>query len=457
MKIFIIGAGFTGIELARMLSLEGRSVVLVDSDAEKVRQASDQLDCTVLAAKGNDLKTLDAAGLSSAEAIIALTPDDELNMVICTLVGTVYPKIIKIARVRDYAYSGRNIPGIDYRLNPEIEAANAIMRAIDHGAVGNVVSLSADWVVTTFSVGAESPLVGRSLAEISSLEGWHYLVAFLSGSHGSVIPHGSIVINEGDRIGVLSHSDEVEKLVEFTRSVKDNFRSVAVFGADRVGSLLVSRLAEDAKRSFWARLLGDRSREIVVVDQNPVRTRELAEKYPNVRVVCGDITDESLVEEERLASVDLLVAASGNYERNLIQAAYMKTRGVKKCIALTERAAYGDVARKLGIDVAVPVRRALVDRILGCLYGRHVTSVHSVCRGKLEIVEGIIASGTLVAGRKLSDLPALDLSALVLLVGDKTSELTVPTAETVLASGLRVVALMPAGDLKMLRSFFGEF
>lgn len=43
-KIFIIGVGFTGIELAKMLILEGKSVVLVDNDSERVRHASDQLD-----------------------------------------------------------------------------------------------------------------------------------------------------------------------------------------------------------------------------------------------------------------------------------------------------------------------------------------------------------------------------------------------------------------------------
>ena len=48
MTIFIIGAGFTGMQLAKMLVLERNKVVLIDNDAEKVRNASDALDCTVI-------------------------------------------------------------------------------------------------------------------------------------------------------------------------------------------------------------------------------------------------------------------------------------------------------------------------------------------------------------------------------------------------------------------------
>ena len=52
MTIFKIGAGFTGMQLAKKLVLEHNKVVLIDNDAERVRNASDALDCTVLEADG---------------------------------------------------------------------------------------------------------------------------------------------------------------------------------------------------------------------------------------------------------------------------------------------------------------------------------------------------------------------------------------------------------------------
>ena len=84
MKIFIVGAGFTGTQLARALVLERNNVVLVDNDPARVREASDQLDCTVLEADGNDLEVLESAGIASADALVTLTEDDELNMITCS-------------------------------------------------------------------------------------------------------------------------------------------------------------------------------------------------------------------------------------------------------------------------------------------------------------------------------------------------------------------------------------
>ena len=151
MKIFIIGAGFTGMQLARALVLEQKNVVLIDNDPERVRDASDQLDCTVLEADGNNLESLEAAGIASADALVTLTADDEINMITCSLVDSVYPRIQKIARVRNYAYytaadvarrraksvmpSSRPLYGIDSMLNPEVEAADAISAALEHGAI----------------------------------------------------------------------------------------------------------------------------------------------------------------------------------------------------------------------------------------------------------------------------------------------------------------------------------
>ena len=89
MKIFIVGAGFTGMQLAKALVLERNNVVLIDNDPERVRYASDQLDCTVLEADGNNLESLEAAGIASADALVTLTEDDETNMITCSLVDAV--------------------------------------------------------------------------------------------------------------------------------------------------------------------------------------------------------------------------------------------------------------------------------------------------------------------------------------------------------------------------------
>ena len=205
MTIFIIGAGFTGMQLAKMLVLERNKVVLIDNDAERVRNASDALDCTVIEADGNSIDVLEQSGIASADAFVALTGDDEVNMIACQLVDSAYPDVLKIARVRNYSYysavesasrrrqtSGTDtvlaMYGMDAMVNPDVEAASAIHRAIEYGAVGNVIDLKNGFMLTTLGVGADSILAGRRMRELPDLEGWDYTVAFSETETGAQIP-----------------------------------------------------------------------------------------------------------------------------------------------------------------------------------------------------------------------------------------------------------------------------
>ena len=75
MKIVVVGAGFTGIQLARALVARGEEVSLVENDPGRARVAREQLDCEVVEADGNSPETLARAGIASAGALVALTEE----------------------------------------------------------------------------------------------------------------------------------------------------------------------------------------------------------------------------------------------------------------------------------------------------------------------------------------------------------------------------------------------
>ena len=95
MKVIIIGAGFTGTELAKRLISEGQDVVLIDKDEETIRHASNRLDCMLLQANGNNLNVLEEVGIETADFLVALTESDELNMISCSLVDSFIHRLLK--------------------------------------------------------------------------------------------------------------------------------------------------------------------------------------------------------------------------------------------------------------------------------------------------------------------------------------------------------------------------
>ena len=109
MKTIVVGAGFTGIQLARALAARGAEVSLVENDPVRARVAREQVDCAVVEADGNSPETLVRAGIAEAGALVALTEDDEVNLITCALADAGYPGVRKLARVRNYAYYRFNV------------------------------------------------------------------------------------------------------------------------------------------------------------------------------------------------------------------------------------------------------------------------------------------------------------------------------------------------------------
>jgi trk system potassium uptake protein TrkA len=475
LKIVIIGAGFSGSQLAKTLIAEGNKVVLVDRSAERVRSAGDQLDCTVIEADGSNLEVLEKAGISSSDALVTITGDDDTNLIICSLVDAVYPETLKIARVRDYEHYMRVLEvtrrrrdnpdaashpmfGVDYIVNPDVEAAGRIMRAMEIGATGASIDLNDEYNIVVLPVAEGSRMAGKSLKDLAALEDWNFLAAFIESDGEASLPGGESVFKAGDHVGILARKEDTAKLLEFTGADSAPMERVAIFGADNVGALTVAAQAESSQ-SFWYRLLSlgrSKRKRLMVIDRDVQRCRDLAEKFPEARILNGDITDDGLIQSEGVCDCDLVVAASGNYERNLMTAAYLKLRGVGKAIALTSDSAFDEIAGKLGIDVTVPMRDVVIDTIVSHLRGRNVKSVHSVGARKYEIVSCEVSQDSRFAGKSLREIGRIE-NSLVLLVrqpGSETSE--IPNGATVLNGGAQAVIIVPAGETGVLGMCAGK-
>jgi trk system potassium uptake protein TrkA len=369
-----------------------------------------------------------------------------------------FARIDEVARRSRRGDGSRPAFGIDHIVNPDVEAAGAIMRAMKIGAVGTAVEIGDGYAIAELPIAEGSPVAGMRLKELSALEGWSYLVAFVESDGETSLPNGESVLKSGDRVGILVHGGDMSAVLRFTGGSAAPIDRVAIFGADNISALTVAARMEESQ-SFWYSLLSfgrSKKRSLTVIDRNVARCQSLAEKFPEAKILNGDITDDGLLQSEGVCESDLMVAASGNYERNLMTAAYMKLKGVAKVIALTSDSAFDEIAEKLGVDVTVPMRDTVIDAIMSHLRGRNVKAVHSVGTREFEIVSCEVAADSAAAGRCIRDIDGLD-GALVLLVkrpGGDASE--IPNGGTVMAAGTHAVIIIPAGDAGIVRIFAGK-
>ncbi|MBO7121796.1 MAG: NAD-binding protein [Treponema sp.] len=476
MKIVIVGAGFTGRQLAKKLINERNEVVLIDNSEEVVRHASNSLDCDVKEMDGNNLENLEEVGIGKADALVCVTANDEVNMITCSLVDSVYPDILKIARVRNFSYymntaaavkkhaetfSGKHRPlyGIDFMVNPDIEAAEAVVHAVESGAVSDVVTFeNSEYEISRITIAQGAPLAGQQLKSVRKLTSKPFLIAYVESGEKTSLPSGPTVLNAGDSIGVLSRKEDIGDLLALCGASVESLDKIALVGAGRIGTLIADRLIKKQDNSFLSKFFGKRvkvGKDFAIVDQDDAYTKEASERYPNARVFKGDITDESFLREEGLTEYDLVICATHNRELNMVVAAYLESLGVGRSVSLVESSTFAQIARKLGVDVPVPLRDTVVDSIMSHLRGKSVTGIHTVSEGQLEIVECVLSPSSKLVGKTLLDIANPGAFLVMLEKKAGSQNYVIPVGSTTLDANDQLIIITLAEETEKLLKLFG--
>ena len=104
MNIIICGAGRVGFTIAKLLSEQNHSITVVDQSSEDIQKIKDSLDVNAIVGKATYPSILEKANGADADMIIAVTRNDEINMLICQIAYATFKISKKIARIRSQNY-----------------------------------------------------------------------------------------------------------------------------------------------------------------------------------------------------------------------------------------------------------------------------------------------------------------------------------------------------------------
>ena len=461
MKIIIVGAGFTGVQLAKKLINGKNDVVLIDNNRDTVSKLSNQIDCDVIEANGNNMEVLEEHGIAKADALVCVTSNDELNMITCSLVDSLYPEVRKIARVRNYAYytdaisssqkhknqtkNNRPLYGIDFMIHPDVEAAEAVVNSIERGSVTESMQFDdSPYELIKIKIELDSRFDGIAIKSIRNTTEKKFLVAYMIHVDKISLPNGDTILRAGDSIGILIERKSLPEFLELCGSKVKDIQNILLIGAGRIGTLVADRLIQK-KSHLFDNLLGKvfRRRKIAqkfyIIENDKERAAEAEERFENAKVFHADATDESVIKEEGLNNFDLVICSTNNYEMNIVTAAYYESLGIENSIVLVFSDVFGNIARKIGIEVAIPIRDTVVDSIMSHLRGDNVNGVHSINGGELEITEITIPEESEIAGKKLMEIS--EPGKFLVLMGKKPSEekFSILGGLSVLEAGDRII------------------
>jgi trk system potassium uptake protein len=200
MYVIVVGAGKVGHNLARELIVKGNEVTLIESSRPRYLAVEEEFEHAVQHGDATELWVLERAGIQRADLVIAVTGDDEDNMLVCQVAKEKYLCERIIARVNNPRnYEHFKLLGIQ----PAISATDLIMRLIEHevpryGLVHLLALEEERLEIIELEVSADAPVVGEAVSAIDLPEG-SLIISVLRGGSGFV-PKADTVIEAGDEV-----------------------------------------------------------------------------------------------------------------------------------------------------------------------------------------------------------------------------------------------------------------
>lgn len=456
MSIVIVGAGDVGLYLAQILSKEEHNIILIDKDGKKLQHAANLLDVATREGSGTDWQLLDDLLELSPSLFIALTDDDETNLVACSIAKNLgYPKTI--ARVHDNRYLNRTrldfsrIFEIDFFISPELLAATDILKhmmhpgsisteTFAHGAVQlRMIEVPQRWRKSEIPLKKLSLPEGAMIGLISRDAHKHTSLGMTSRE--VIFPHGDDVILPKDEVTVIGETNVVADIHKFFGIDVNPVKSVVIVGGSLTGFHL-------------ARLLGEINISVKIIDKSYERCCQLAEALPDAVIVHHDATDISFLKEEKIGRAEVFVSCTRHDEINVMTGLLAKEAGCEEVIAVLSNNSYQTQAKILGINLAVSPRQSAANHILSQILTGRVTSLVSVYENSAEIMEVNVSGDSKVVGIPLSELgPLLPKDFLIAMIQNR-GRIMVANGSRIISPSDTVIAITHPRHIDDLEKIF---
>ncbi len=435
MNIVIVGAGEVGFHIASHLTLENKEVVVIDKNADAIRRVSDNLDVQVVQGSGSNPEVLEEAGIRNAEVILAVTDSDEANLVACLVADMLSPSTKKLARVREAAFDQyhdhfrEHAPHIDTIINPEIEVVKTIesmMRVPGATDVGEFADGRIKFI--GIYLDKKSRLAGIKLAEIpDKIKNIRLLIAAVVREEELIIPRGDDYLMPGDLVYFISEEDKLQETLAVFDKHDQPMKRALIIGGGRLGFRLANSMENNG---IYCK----------IIENNPNRCAHLADSLNKTVVLCGDGSDQSLLAEENIQDIDVVITLTNNEETNILASLLAKRMGAKKSITRVSRFSYFPLMKAIGIEQVVSTRLSAINSLLQHIRRGKVLSAISIISIKgeqAEVMEALALETSDIVGKPLKKI-SFPKGAIVVGIIRK-EDIIIPTGDSVIRPDDRVI------------------
>lgn len=403
MNIIIVGCGKVGRTLVEQLSNEEHNIVVIDKNAEKVRDLTDEFDTMGFIGNGVSYQTLLEAGASTADLVIAVTGSDEENL-LCCLIAKRTGNCQTIARVRNPIYSAeidflKEEFGLAMIINPEQTAAREIAKMFQFPSAIKVNTFARGLVeMLHCKLTKDSPLIGVKLANLHQKVKVNVLVCEVIRGDEVIIPNGDFIFEENDIIAIASNRRNAMTFFKNAGILKNPVKNVILAGGGKICYYLAKHLIQSGI-------------DVTIIEQNPARADFLSDELPEATIILGDATDPTVLSQENYENADGFACLTGLDEENILLALYVNGSSKAKTVTKVNRSSFQNVINNLDLGSIIYPRVTTAEYILkyvrstsAAQHDNNVETLYKLANGKAEALEFNITDNSSITDVPLQQL-----------------------------------------------------
>ena len=451
MNIIICGAGKVGFSISKQLSAQGHSVTVIDQSSEDIKRINDTQDVKGIVGRASLPSVLENAGAEKADMVIAVTRNDETNMIVCQLASSLFNVSKKIARIRtkDFLegkwgklFNKSNIP-IDVIISPEIEVAKSLYRLEAPGALDNVPFGNNKVKMLEISIEKNCPLKNIPLKKLTEK-----FPDFKANIVGALRKEKFIYLKkndqilEDDNVYVVVSSDLLNPILKAFGHEEKVAKNILIIGGGNIGLNLAKMIEENFE-----------DLRVKIIEKDKKRAEEIANELSSSIVINGDALDEEILKEANLDGSETVLALTNDDENNMMACVLAEKSGFKKrTIAIVNKSNYNLLQDSLNIDDLVDPRMTTVSRIMEHVHRGTIGTVYSLLDGEYEFIEAKILEKSELLNKQIRDsnLPEdIRIGAIV-----RKKQVIIPRSNFIFEKDDLVVFLAKREQLKAVESIF---
>ncbi len=440
-----------GFSISKQLQSQGHSVTVIDQSSEDIKKINETQDVKGIVGRATLPSVLENAGAKDADMIIAVTRNDETNMIVCQLASSLFNISRKIARIRSQEflegkwsklYNKSNIP-IDVIISPEREVAKSLYRKLEApGALDNVPFVKDKVKLLEILIEKKCPIANMPLKDITKK--FPEFKAYIFGAERKesfVYFKKNDQMKVGDKAYVVVSTEQINKLLSVFGHDEKVAKNILIIGGGNIG-LHLAKLLESTE--------GLRTK---IIEKNKARAEQIAGELSSSIVICGDALDEKILKEANIEEIETVFALTNDDEDNIMACVLAEKHSPsKRTIAIINKHNYNLLQESLKIDDLVDPRMTTVSTIMKHVHMGTIDTVYSLLDGQYEFLEAKILESSDLVNKSIKDSNLPDKVRIGAIV--RKNKVMVPKSSSVFEKDDVVVVLSKREQLKEVEDIF---